>query len=179
MHGNRAATLRHAPRAIATALAVAAALAACAPTVETPADAAHRRDLRDAAAIAAQLARLPMVTHADVVLRRPVADPLRAAPPAAATAAVLLVHEARAAGGSLVADARALVAGAAPEVAPEHLTVVARPAAPPVVLAPVGPFRVAASSRPGLVATLVALLALCAGLGVTLAWRERQRASVK
>lgn len=179
MHGNRAATLRHGPRAILLACVAGVACAAsvaCAPTVESPAEAGHRRDLRDAAIIAQQLGHVPLVQAAHVTLTRPTADVLRGEPGAApASASVVLVHDARAEAAALTRDARALVTAVAPEVTSARIAVVTRPSAPPPVLAAVGPFQVAAGSRSGVMAALVALLAACAGLGITLAVRERSR----
>lgn len=159
----------------AAALALAAALAAgCAPPVVTASEAGRARDERDAAALAATLRRLPLVREVHVTLTRPVADPLSGSAPAPAAAAALLLHDPRASSSELAQDARALIAAAAPEVAPERLAVLARPSAPPPVLATVGPFSVARQSRPALVAALVGLLGLCAVLAGVLAWRERR-----
>lgn len=158
------------------ALAMCAALgASCAPPVDTPSEAAHARDQRDAAALAQTLRRLPLVREVHVTLTRPVADPLAGVAPAPAAAAVLLLHDPRASSAALAQDARALVAAAAPEVPAPRLTVLARPSEPPPVLATVGPFSVARDSRPALLAALVGLLGACAALAGLLAWRERSR----
>jgi hypothetical protein len=179
----------------AAALALAAALSAlsgCAPTVETPVEAGYRRDLRDAQRISAQLLQLPRVKSAHVTLTRPAADPLRSAtsieqPPSASV--VLVLHrEARHAGdprpslappaSQLAADARALVTAVAPELSAQRIAVLAHPEAPPVELSRVGPFEVTSASRRPLLIALLCLLALCAGLGATLAVRERARRAV-
>jgi hypothetical protein len=173
-------------RALPLLLAALCSLGACSPSVDTPAEAGYRRDLRDAERVAAQLRHLPMVRQAHVTLTRPVVDPLRptaiaagAPESAAATASVVLEVDAAREGGvdtaALTADARALVTAVAPELAPAAVTVIARNAAPPPVLAKVGPFDVARRSRGPLLAALLGLLALCAGLGATLAARERSR----
>jgi hypothetical protein len=157
------------------------ALPCCAPTVDTPAEASYRRDLRDAERIAAQLRHLPLVREAHVTLTRPAEDPLRpsgAATPTASASVVLDVDLSREGGAdaaALTADARALVTAVAPEVAPAAVTVLARPPEPAPVLTRVGPFAVARRSRGPLLAALLGLLALCAGLGATLAARERSR----
>lgn len=174
-------------------VALACALPACAPTVETPVEAAYRRDLRDAERVAAQLRQLPRVQSAHVTLTRPADDPLRRpdAPRAAPSASAVLVlapdvrrpdkgdaaaaPDAAAIPVALATDVRALVAAVAPEIAAERVTVVARPAAPPIELRRVGPFEVTRASRRPLLAALLALLALCAALGATLALRERGR----
>lgn len=117
-----------------------------------------------------------MVLDAGVTLTRAVEDPLRdPAPPPPPSASVVLALDARAAPGALDADARALVAAVAPEVPAASVTVLARPVAPPPVLARLGPFEVARASRTPLLAALLGLLALCAGLGSALALRERAR----
>lgn len=157
------------------ALALAAALAACAPPVGTPSEAAYARDQRDAAALAATLRRLPLVREVHVTLTRPVADPLSGIAPAPAAAAALVVHDPRASSAALAQDVRALVAAAAPEVPAQRLTVLTRPSEPPPVLATVGPFSVARESRSALLAALLGLLGLCAALAGALAWRERGR----
>lgn len=178
--------------AAALLLATLAALSGCAPTVETPAEAAYRRDLRDAQRISAQLLGLPRVKSAHVTLTRPAADPLRS--PAAiaqlpSASVVLVLHrEVRHGGDSLpspappasplAADARALVTAVAPELSAERIAVLAHPEAPPVELSRVGPFEVTSGSRRPLLIALLCLLALCAGLGATLAVRERARRAV-
>lgn len=173
MPGNRATTSLHALAAIA--LATLAAGAACAPPVTTPAEAARTRDRDDSEALAAQLGHLPTVRSAHVLVRRPVVDPLRAQPAEPASASVLLVLEPGAVPGPALEHARALAAAALPELTAARLAIVAEPAAPPVKLATVGPFRVAASSRVGLLATLVLLLLGWAALGGLLVLRERRR----
>ncbi len=186
-------------RPLATAgLALLAAawlpLAGCAPSVETPAEAGYRRDLRDAERLAAQLRQLPSVREAHVTLTRPVADPLRqpaaasaSTPPgtsaasaaSAGAAAILLSLDGALVGAAeadaLARDARALALAVAPELPPSAVAVVARAKEPPPVLAKVGPFEVARRSRAPLLAALLGLLAACAGLGLTLAVRERGR----
>lgn len=165
-------------------------LAGCAPSVETPAEAGYRRDLRDAERLAAQLRQLPAVREAHVTLTRPVVDPLRqpaapnastppgtSAPPGAA--AILLSLDGALDGAAeaeaLARDARALALAVAPELPPSAVAVVARAKEPPPVLSKVGPFEVARRSRAPLLAALLGLLAACAGLGLTLAVRERGR----
>lgn len=179
-----AALARSLPSAGLALLAAASLpLAACAPSVETPAEAGYRRDLRDAERLAAQLRHLPAVREAHVTLTRPVVDPLRqpaapsADPPGAA--AILLSLDGALAGAAetdaLARDARALALAIAPELPPSAVAVVARAKEPPPVLARVGPFEVARRSRAPLLAALLGLLAACAGLGITLALRERGR----
>lgn len=173
-------------------VSLTSSLPACAPTVETPAEAAYRRDLRDAERIAAQLRQLPRVRSAHVTLTRPADDPLRspdATRPAPSASAVLVLapdvrrpdnadHGALPDGttsAALTTDVRALVAAVAPEISLERVAVVARPAAPPVELHRVGPFEVTRDSRRPLLAALLVLLVICAALGATLALRERGR----
>lgn len=185
-----AALARALPTAGLALLAAAALpLAACTPSVETPAEAGYRRDLRDAERLAAQLRHLPSVREAHVTLTRPVVDPLRqpaapsAFPPgtsaASGAAAILLSLDGALVGAAeadaLARDARALALAVAPELPPSAVAVVARAEEPPPVLSKVGPFEVARRSRAPLLAALLGLLAACAGLGITLAVRERGR----
>jgi type III secretory pathway lipoprotein EscJ len=166
---------------IAAVLAIVAcavtAPPSCVPTVETPDQAGQRRDLRDADQIAQQLARVPMVQRAHVTLTRPVVDPLHASArePTPASASAVVLIDPRADGNAISTDVRALVTAIAPEIRADRITVIARPSAPPPLLARLGPFSVARSSRPALLATLIGLLALCAGLGLTMAVREHSR----
>jgi hypothetical protein len=145
----------------------------CTPTIDTPEEAARQRDLRDADRVVQQLLRVPMIERASVTLTRGAADPLRAfVPPAPAASAVIQI-DARAEPSVIAADVRAVVTAVAPEITGDRVTVIARPRAPLPQLVQVGPFAVARGSRAALLAALLGLLALCAGLGVSLALRER------
>ncbi|HEX7662936.1 MAG TPA: hypothetical protein VF407_00420 [Polyangiaceae bacterium] len=108
------------------------------------------------------------VLRARVHLSLPDPDPLRDAPPAKATASVLLSLRAGAA-PIQAEDVQKLVAAAAPSLAPADVVVVmvARPALPAegsAALAHVGPIAVAPSSEHLLVTVLATLLALVGGM---------------
>jgi hypothetical protein len=168
----RAAPALRWPLPLLCAAALLAGLA-CTPTLDTPEDAAHHRDLRDADRVAQQLLRVPMIERASVTLTRGAADPLRAIGPPPASASAVVQIDARADASSIAADVRAVVTAVAPEIAADRVTVIARPRAPLPQLVHLGPFVVARSSRAPLLAAVLGLLVLCAGLGVALALRER------
>jgi hypothetical protein len=131
-------------------------VAACAPTVDGPAEHARAIDRRDADALEARLAALPGATSAHVVVHRPFRDPLvAAATPTPASAAILVVADAR-------AD-HAAIAAAAARLAPAEI-------ARPEIAVMTAPHVVAA--RPRLWIALLAAIALIAG---AIAWRARPR----
>jgi len=152
------------------ALAIAVAIAACAPQVDTPAERQRAIDRADADRLAAELAALPGAVRATAELHRPVVDPftLRASRP---SAAIVIVVDDRADRRAVSAAAWRLVRGAAPEI-PEPAIAIELGAVRPE-LARVGPFTVDAGSRRPLAATLAAALALIAALAGFIAWRER------
>jgi type III secretory pathway lipoprotein EscJ len=158
------------------AVAVAAAVAGCAPEVATPADQQRAVDRADGDRIAATLAALPGAVSANVVLRRSTRDPLAAAAaPTPAGAAVLIVIDDRADRAAVTADARALVHAAAPELTDAQTAVVLEVGAHRPELARVGPFTVEAGSRTPLRAALAACLLAILALAGYVAWRERAR----
>jgi hypothetical protein len=164
-------------------VALALALAACAPTVDGPAERQRALDREDGARLAAQISALPGVVRAEAVIRRAVRDPLgprAAAPatpaapaPAAAASAVVAVDD-RADRAAITEAARTLARALAPEAAPAIVVEVAaiRPR-----LAQVGPFTVEAASRGPLKAALAAALALIAALAGWIGWTRLGRAS--
>jgi hypothetical protein len=164
-------------RAAVAMLVVTALAAACDRDLVPAPRAAHdARDDADARRAQAQLAALPGVERASVVVHRPFRDPLAPAPPAAlvesATASVLLV------GGdaSTEAAARRLLVAALPDVRPEGLSLVVAPrATPPITTASVGPFLVAKSSSAALRVTLALGFATIAILAGLVAYRRRPR----
>jgi len=157
---------------LALALACALGLAgACAPTVDGPVARQDARDRVDGDQLARALARVPGAVRAEVVLHRPVHDPLGTERPG--SAAILVVVADHADRAAVTAAATRLVRGAAPEITTPEIVVAVSATRP--VRAHVGPFAVAADARPVLVAALAAAFALIAGLAGWLAWRERWR----
>lgn len=150
-------------------VALAIALAACAPVVDGPAERQRSLDREDGAQIAAQIATLPGVVRAEAVVRRAVRDPLapRPAAPAAAASIVIIVDD-RADRAAIAGAARTLARAIAPEAAPAIVVEVGaiRPS-----LAKVGPFTVEAASQTPLKAALAAALALIAALAGWIGWR--------
>jgi type III secretory pathway lipoprotein EscJ len=153
-------------------IALALALAACAPTIDGPVEHQRTVDRADADHLAVQLAQLPGAVRAEVTLHRPVVDPLTEAttPP---SAAILVVVDDKADRRAITRSAIALARGTAPEI-PEPEIVVELGATRPT-LASVGPFTVEARSKSRLTALLAAAFALIAALAGWIAWRERWR----
>lgn len=158
-------------------LALAIALAACAPAVDGPAERRRALDREDGAQLTAQLAALPGVVRAEAVVRRPVRDPLAPAPaassaPAAATSSIVIVVDDRADRAAIAEAARTLARALVPEAAP---AIVVEVGARRPHLATVGPFTVEAASRAPLKAALAAALALIAALAAWIVWTARRR----
>jgi hypothetical protein len=152
-------------------IAVAIALAACAPTVDGPAERQRALDREDAARLERQLGALPGVVGVQVVLHRAVRDPL-ATTHAAPSGSILVTIDDRADRTAITDATRRLGAATAPEVALETVVIVGvtRP-----VLAKVGPFTVEQASQGPLKAVLGSALGLVLALAGWIAWRERQR----
>lgn len=158
---------------VISVFALACALAACAPTVDTALTRQRAVDREDSARLAAQLGALPGVVRSDVVLQRAVNDPLGASAPAAASA-VLIVDD-RADRAALTAAARALARALVPGAEP---AIVVEVGAIRPVLAHVGPFAVEAAGKTRLKVTLAIAFALIALLAGYIAWsalRQRPR----
>lgn len=157
-------------RRLAAALLIA--IAACAPVVDSPVEQQRAVDRDDATRLAGQLAQLPGAVRADVMLRRPVVDPLtQAATPG--TAAVLVVIDDAADQRAIRQSTVALVRGTAPEIAESAIVVEVGATRPR--LAALGPFTVEASSKPRIVGLLGIAFAVIAALAGWIAWRERGR----
>jgi hypothetical protein len=157
---------------VAAAVIAAAALAAgaCAPAVDGPAERQRALDREDGVRLGAQLAALPGVLRAEVVIRRPARDPLAPAAPAAPpTASIAIAADDGADRAALAAAARTLARALVPEAAP---AIVVEVGARRPRLAEVGPFTVEAGSREPLRAALAAALALIAALAGWIGWRE-------
>ena len=161
-------TISHLAAAVA-AWAACAACMACVPIVDGPAERQRARDREDGARLAAQLAALPGVVRAEVVLRRAVRDPLAPpstpAPPAGAS--IVAIVDDRTDRAAIAGAARMLLASLAPDLTPAIVVEVGavRPS-----LARVGPFTVEAASKAPLQAALAGALALIAALAGWLGW---------
>ncbi|HWU85687.1 MAG TPA: hypothetical protein VN253_00320, partial [Kofleriaceae bacterium] len=127
--------------------------------------------------LAAQLAAIPGVVRAEVVLRRGIRDPL-AAPaadssiPAAAGASIVVIIDDGADPAAISSTAGSLLRALAPELQP---AIVVEVGAPRPHLAKVGPFTVEAASRTPLRAALAAALALIVALAGWIAWTAHRR----
>lgn len=143
-------------------------LVACA-SVDGPVEQGRARDRADEARVSAQLAQLPGVQRASVVIERPVADPLSNAKPGTPHVTALIVVDGEAERPRVTAASQQLLA--ALEIAPTLIVDVGRP---PPELVDVGPFTVEAHSRTPLRITLAAALFAIAALGALLA-RARMR----
>jgi len=153
------------------AIVVLLVLVSCAPTVDGPVEKQRAFDRADADLLRAQLAALPGVTRAEVVLRRPVRDPLSTTTPSSATASIVLVIEEHIDRQRLETSAHSL-ARAFTDVEP---TIVIEATAPRADLAKLGPFTVDAKSKGPLKATLAAGFAIIAALASWIAWARRPR----
>lgn len=146
---------------------------ACAPAVDGPVEQGRAADSIDAQRLTAQLAVLPGVARAEVVLTRPVRDPLSTAAPPSPTASLVIVVDDKTDTARLSATARALVRAIAPTAEP---TIVVEVGATRAELSSVGPFIVEQSSKAPLKAALAAALALIAALAGFIAWTSRRAA---
>ena len=154
-------------------LGIALMLAACAPTVDGPADRQRTVDREDADRLAAQLGTLPGAVRASATLHRAVRDPLAVTPPSPSSAAVLVIVDDRADRAATARAATELTRAAAPEI--ERPVILVEVGAVRPTLAKVGPFTVEAASRGPLRAALAIALALVALLAGWIALRERAR----
>lgn len=145
-------------------------LAACAPTVDGPAERQRTVDREDADRLAAQLQTLPGAVSASATLRRAVRDPLAVSPPSPSSVAVLVVVDDRADRAATTRAATELTRAAAPEI--ERPVILVEVGAIRPTLAKVGPFTVEAASRGPLRAALVVVLVLVAALAGWIAMRE-------
>jgi hypothetical protein len=154
--------------AIAIGLAISAG---CAPPIDGPIDHQRARDRDDGDRLAAQLALLPGVVAARVVLHHAARDPLAVAPPTRATFTAVIAVDDRAATEAIRAATDRLARAAIPELAGAGpLAIEVHPTVRRPVIARVGPFLVEASSRTALRVTLalacVAIFGLAAALAV-------------
>jgi hypothetical protein len=148
-------------------LALALALAACAPVVDGPAERQRALDREDSARLAAQLSARTTPGSAEAVVRRPVRDPLAPGPAAPAAASIAIAVDDRADRAAISAAAQTLARALAPQTAP---AIVVQAGEPRPTLARVGPFTVEAGSQAPLKLALAAALAVIAALA---AWVVR------
>ena len=151
-------------------LLLLAALGACAPTVDGPVAEQRLLDRADADRLAAQLAALPGVMRAEVMLRRPVVDPLATSPAPPAAASLVVIVDDKADRTRIEQAARALVK----PLLDTEPTVIVEVGAHRPELANVGPFTVEASSKTALKATLALALVAIAALAGWIALRARR-----
>jgi type III secretory pathway lipoprotein EscJ len=152
-------------------------IAACAPIVDGPAERARAVDLADSDRLSVQLGALPGAVSAHATLHHAFRDPLAEKSGSPASAAVLVVVDGSADLAETRAAVTALVRATAPDIA--QPAVLIEVGAPRPVLASVGPFTVEQHSRSRLIATLVAGLAIIAGLALVIARRARSASSAR
>lgn len=158
------------------AIAIAVAISACAPTLDGPVDHQRALDRDDGDRLAAQLAQLPGVATAAVVLHRAMRDPLGVAAPSPAMFTAVIGVDDRADAAAIRAATARLAHATLPELAPpvepaiEINVVVRRPS-----LVKVGPFWVEAASRTALRITLAVGCLAIAGLAAAVARGARHR----
>jgi hypothetical protein len=154
----------------------------CAPVVDGPIERQRAIDRDDGDRLSAQLARLPGVAAASVVLRRAIRDPLGAAPASRPMLTAVLTIERSgplddaAEPEAIRAAATRLARAALPELPPAELAIEIAAVVHRPIVAKLGPFSVEQSSLPALRATLALAFASIAGLGGALAlraWRHR------
>jgi type III secretory pathway lipoprotein EscJ len=157
-------------------IAIAVAIsAACAPPVDGPIDHQRALDREDSDRLAAQLARLPGVVSASVVLHHAMRDPLAATAPSPAAFSAVIAVDDKAAPDAIRAAAIRLGRAAVPELVADAAlpieinAVVHRP-----TVTRVGPFSVEDSSSGPLKLTLAIGLLAIAGLAAALARSARR-----
>jgi hypothetical protein len=159
------------------AIAAALVISACAPPVDGPVDRQRAIDRDDGDRLAAQLALLPGVVAANVVLHHAHRDPLAVTPPTPATAAAVISVDDRADRDAIRGAATRLIRAALPELpAMAALPIEIHATVHRATLARVGPFWVEDSSKAPLRTTLALGCAAIAALAGMIAWRAaRQR----
>jgi hypothetical protein len=155
------------------AIALAISLG-CAPALDGPVDHQRALDRDDGDRLAAQLAQLPGVATASVVLHHPRRDPLGATAPAAAMLAAVIAIDDRAAPEAIRSAAVRLARATLPELPASELAIEIAVAVHRPTLAKVGPFTVEDSSRAALKAALALGCVAIAGLAAALALRTRR-----
>jgi hypothetical protein len=147
-------------------------LVACAPSVDGPVERQRAADRADAERLTAQIAALPGVVRAEVMLHRAARDPLSTAPAVASTASFVVIVDDKADREATKASARMLSRAVVADVEP---AIVVELGAIRPELAKVGPFTVEQHSRGPLRVALGIAFAVILGLAGWIAWRERAR----
>ena len=155
------------------ALAVAIS-AACAPPVDGPIDHQRAIDRDDGDRLAAQLAQLPGVVTASVVLHHALRDPLAVVAPRPTTFTAVLGVDDRADPTALRAATTRLARATLPELPEAALPIEINAVVHRPVVAKVGPFSVEDSSRTSLRVTLALGCLAIAALAATLALGVRR-----
>jgi type III secretory pathway lipoprotein EscJ len=146
----------------------------CAPMIDGPIEHQRAIDRDDGDRLAAQLAQLPGVVAASVVLHHATRDPLAFAPPAPATLSAVLTVDDQAAPAALRSQTARLAHAQLPELAPDAFAIEVNATVHRPVVARVGPFSVEASSRVPLKLALTAGCLAIAGLAGALAAGARR-----
>ncbi len=145
-------------------------LVACAPVVDGPVEKQRTVDRGDGDRLAAQLAALPGVVRSEVMLQRPVRDPLGVEPAAAASASIVVIVDDQADRAATLESTKQLATAALPSVEP---AIVVEVGAVRPVMTKLGPFTVEASSKRPLKIALASVFAVLAALSGWVAWRAR------
>jgi len=149
--------------------------AGCAPPIDGPLEHQRAIDRDDGDRLAAQLAQLPGVVTANVVLHHATRDPLAVAPPATASFGAVITTDDRAAPDAIRAATLRLAHAALPELAgTAALPVEINAAVHRATLAKVGPFWVEQASQTPLQAALAIGCLVIAGLAGLLALGARR-----
>ena len=146
----------------------------CAPVIDGPIDRQRAIDRDDGDRLAAQIARLPGVAAASVVLHRAMRDPLGAAPPVAPMLVAVITVDDRSDPEAIRAAATRVSRATLPELPPSDLAIEIAATVHRPIVARVGPFSVEESSRDALRATLALGCTAIAGLAAGLALRARR-----
>jgi len=158
---------RAAIAAICLGLAISAS---CAPLVDGPVERQRAADREDSDRLAGQLAQLPGVVSASVVLHHPARDPLAATPPSPAAFTAVIAVDDKADPDQLRAATTRLARATVPELPGAALPIEINAVVRRPVIAKVGPFSVEASSRTPLKITLalgcLAIAALAAAIAL-------------
>jgi hypothetical protein len=156
------------------AASLGGASAGCAPALDGPIEHQRAIDRDDGDRLAAQLAQLPGVVTASVVLHHATRDPLAVAPPSPPVFVAVITTDDQAAPGAIRGAATRIAHAALPELpAGALLPIEINAAVHRATLARVGPFWVDAASRTPLRAALAIGCLAIAGLAGTIALRSR------
>ncbi len=167
------------PRSCAIAAAISAALAisasaGCAPAIDGPIERQRAVDRDDGDRLAIQLAQLPGVVTATVVLHHAMRDPLAVTPAAAATFSAVITTDDQADPAAIRGATARLARAALPELAATAPAIEINASVHRPSVAKLGPFWVEQASRTPLRAALALGCVMIAGLAGALALRARR-----